>query len=339
LNLLNEGDSDMSILNPITMPRAVTVSAPATMTACRVHSFGSPAVIGLERVQMLVPGEGEVLVRVHAAGVGPWDGWIRSGRSVLPQPLPLTLGSDLSGVVASVGPGVTAFQSGDAVFGVTNPRFVGACAEYAVASAGMIARRPVRLDDIDGASTPVIATTALQAVERAGPLAGLTVLIHGAAGCVGAYAVQLARRAGARVVATAGQRDLAYVRGLGADQVLDYRADRFEDVVRDVDVVLDFVGGDPQQRSFGVLRRGGTLISAVSEPDQALAARHGVSAAFFLVEVTTERLTALAKLIGSGALSTDVGAVLPLASARLAHEMLEGSRPRARGTIVLRVSQ
>ncbi len=329
----------MSILRPIAVPCAVTVSAPAMMTACRVHGFGPPAVIGLERIEMPVPGEGEVLVRVHAAGVGPWDGWIRAGRSALPQPLPLTLGSDLSGVVVAVGPGVEAFQHGDAVFGVTNPRFVGACAEYAVASAGMITRRPARLDDIDAASVPVIATTALETIERGGSLAGRTVLIHGAAGCVGAYAVQLAHRAGARVIATAGWRDLDYVRSLGANVVVDYRAARFEDVARDVDAVLDFVGGESQQRSFAVLRRGGTLVSAVSVPDQALAARHGVSAVFFLVKVTTERLTALAKLIGSGALSTDVGAVMPLASVRRAHDMLEGVRPRVRGKIVLRVSQ
>ena len=329
----------MSVLTPIAMPRAVSVSLPAMMTACRVHGFGSPAVIGLERVEMPVPGEGEVLVRVHAAGVGPWDGWIRAGRSVLPQPLPLTLGSDLSGVVVAIGPGVTAFQEGDAVFGVTNLRFVGAYAEYAVASAGMIARRPARLDDIDAASMPVIATTALEAIERAGPLAGRTVLIQGAAGCVGSYAVQLAHRAGARVIATAGGRDLGYVRGLGADVAVDYQAARFEDAAQDVDAVFDFVGGESQQRSFAVLRRGGTLVSAVSEPDQALAARHGVSAAFFLVQVTTERLTVLAKLIGSGALSTDVGAVMPLASVRRAHDMLEGARPRVRGKIVLRVSQ
>jgi NADPH:quinone reductase-like Zn-dependent oxidoreductase len=329
----------MSILTPIEKSQATNASSPTTMTACRVHSFGSPAVIVLDRVPMPVPGDGEVLVRVHAAGVGPWDGWIRSGRSVLPQPLPLTLGSDLSGVVAAVGPGVAGFQDGDAVFGVTNPRFVGACAEYAVVSAGMIARRPARLDDIDAASVPVIATTAMDAIERAGPLAGRTVLIHGAAGCVGAYAVQLARRAGARVIATAGGRDLDYVRGLGADVAVDYRAGRFEDVAQEVDAVLDFVGGETQQRSFDVLRRGGILISAVSAPDQALAARNGVSAAFFLVQVTTERLTALAKLIGSGALSTDVGAVMPLASVRRAHDMLEGTRPRVRGKIVLRVSQ
>jgi NADPH:quinone reductase-like Zn-dependent oxidoreductase len=118
----------------------MAISAPATMTACRVHSFGSTTVITLEHVDLPNPGDGEVLVRVRAAGVGPWDGWIRAGRSVLPQPLPLTLGSDLPGVVEEVGAGVTEFQIGDAVFGVTNPRFVGAHAEYAIASAGMFAR-------------------------------------------------------------------------------------------------------------------------------------------------------------------------------------------------------
>ena len=329
----------MSILTPIAMSLAASASSPATMTACRVHRFGGPEVIGLERVERPVPAEGEVLVRVRAAGVGPWDGWIRAGHSVLPQPLPLTLGSDLSGIVESVGTGVTALQPGDTVFGVTNQRFVGAYAEYAVASAGMIARRPMRLDDIDAAAVPVIATTALEAIERAGPLAGRTVLIHGGAGCVGALAVQFARRAGARVIATAGARDLNYVRGLGADVVVDYRTDRFEDVCDDVDAVLDFVGGETQRRSFAVLRRGGRLISAVSEPDRTLAHEAGVTAGFFLVQVTTERLAMIAKLIGTGALMTDVGAVLPLASVRRAHEMLDGACPRVRGKIVLQVSR
>jgi NADPH:quinone reductase-like Zn-dependent oxidoreductase len=243
----------------------------------------------------------------------------------------------LSGIVEAAGPGVTTVRPGDAVFGVTNARFTNAYAEYALASATMIARRPARLDPIDAASVPVVAVTAQQAIERVGQVAGATILIHGAAGSVGAYAVQLAHRAGAHVIATAGARDLGYVRGLGADTVVDYRTARFEDVAHDVDAVLDFAGGEAQRRSFAVLRRGGTLISAVSEPDQALATQHGVTAAFFLVQVTTERLTDLAKMIEAGTLTTNVGAVLPLASARFAHEMLDGTRPRPRGKIVLRV--
>jgi NADPH:quinone reductase-like Zn-dependent oxidoreductase len=323
----------MTIVTP-TRP----LSASATgIIACRVHHFGAPEVITLEHIARPEPAEGEVLVRVLAAGVGPWDSWIRAGKSVLPQPLPLTLGSDLSGIVEAVGPGVTSVRPSDAIFGVTNSRFTGAYAEYAIASDGMISHRPTRLDPIDAASIPVVAVTAQQALERADPIAGRTILIHGAAGSAGAYAVQLAHRAGAHVIATAGTRDLSYVGGLGADTVVDYRASHFEDVAHDVDAVIDFVGGETQRRSFAVLRRGGTLISVVSEPDQHLAAQNGVTASFFLVEVAAERLASIARAIEAGTLTTNVGAVLPLASARVAHEMLDGVRPRPRGKIVLRV--
>lgn len=299
------------------------------MTACRVHRFGPP--------ERPTPGPGEVLVRVQAAGVGPWDGWIRAGKSALPQPLPLTLGSDLSGIVAAVGVGVTDLRPGDAVFGITNARFTGAYAEYARASVAMIARRPDRLDAVAAASVPVVAVTAQQAIALARVTAGTTVVIHGAAGNVGAYAVQLAHRAGARVIATAGARDLDHVRALGADEVVDYQAGRFEYAARDVDAVLDLVGGEVQRRSFAVLRRGGALVSAVSVPDRLLAEQHGVTARFFLVEVAAERLASLAEAIVAGALRTDVGVALPLAAAREAHEMLEGSRTRPRGKIVLTV--
>jgi NADPH:quinone reductase-like Zn-dependent oxidoreductase len=183
--------------------------------ACRVHRFGPPDVITLEDVPQPVPGAGEVLVRVKAAGVGPWDAWIRAGKSVLPQPLPLTLGSDLAGVVEAIGPGVSHVAPGDAVFGATNPHFIGSYADYAIATAGMIAKKPATLSDIDGASAPVVAVTAWQALfDQARVTRGETALVHGGAGSVGAYVVQLAHRAGLRVIATAGQMDLAYVRNL-----------------------------------------------------------------------------------------------------------------------------
>jgi NADPH:quinone reductase-like Zn-dependent oxidoreductase len=309
------------------------------MAACRVHWFGPPEVITIEDIERPTPGPGQVLVRVIAAGVGPWDAWIRAGRSVLPQPLPLTLGSDISGEVVATGPDVTGFKPGDAVFGVTNKRFTGGYAEFALAEAATIAPRPTRMDPIEAASLPVVSATAQQAIERAGIVAGRTVLIHGGAGSVGGIAVQLAHRAGTRVIATAGERDLAYVRGLGADQVVDYRATRFEDAIASgVDGVLDFAGGETQARSFAVLRRGGQLVSAVSEPDQDLARARGVSAGFFLVDVTSERLASIAAQFDAGALAGDIGAVLPLASARVAHEMLEGARPRPRGKIVLSIA-
>jgi NADPH:quinone reductase-like Zn-dependent oxidoreductase len=310
----------------------------ATMMAWRVHAFGPPTVMSYEPVRRPDPGAGEVLVRVHAAGVGPWDGWIRAGRSALPQPLPLTLGSDLSGVIVSVGPGVTTFAAGDEVFGVTNPRFVGAYAEYAVASAAMLARKPRALTHVQAASVPVIAVTAWQGLfQQARLQPGQTVLIHGGAGNVGAYAVQLAHRAGLHSIATAGADDLAYVQSLGADRVVDYRAQRFEDEVHEADAVLDLVGGETQTRSFKALRRGGRLVSAVSQPDQARAEEYGVSAEFFLVRVTTEHLSPLAKLFEGGELKTRVGATLPLARAREAHFMLEGEQAAPKGKIVLEV--
>jgi NADPH:quinone reductase-like Zn-dependent oxidoreductase len=308
------------------------------MLAWRVHEFGPPSVMRFEQVPRPNPGPGEVLIRVEAVGVGPWDGWIRAGMSAMPQPLPLTLGSDLCGDIAAMGPGIADRRAGDPVYGVTNPRFVGAYAEYAVASAAMIAKKPASLTYIEAASVPVVAVTAWQALfDHAGLKAGQTVLIHGAAGNVGAYAVQLARRAGARIIATAGAEDIPFVRSLGADLVLDYRAQRFEEEVHDADVVLDLVGDETQRRSFQVLRRGGKLISIVSRPDQHLAQSHGVEADFFLVDVTSRYLADIAGLIDEGKLSTHVGAVLPLADAREAHFMLEGLRPRPKGKIVLSV--
>ncbi|RZN17328.1 NADP-dependent oxidoreductase [Bradyrhizobium sp. Leo121] len=308
------------------------------MLAWRVHEFGPPEVMILDRVPRPVPGTGEVLVDVHAAGVGPWDGWIRAGKSALPQPLPLTLGSDLSGTIAAVGSGVSEIAVGDQVFGVTNSQFLGAYAEYAVASAGMLAKKPGSLSYAEAASVPVVAVTAWQALfDHARLEAGQTVVIHGAAGNVGAYAVQLARRARLRSIATAGSQDIEYVRSLGADRVLDYHTQRFEEEVKDADAVLDLVGGETQIRSFQVLRPGGKLISAVSQPDQDRAKHHGVTAAFFLVEVTTERLREIADLIDRGDLKTRVGAVLPFSAARDAHMMLEGQRVPPKGKIILDV--
>ena len=317
---------------------AVQSSATSLMDAWRLHEFGPPEAMLFERVPRPEPGSGEVLVKVHAAGVGPWDGWIRAGRSALPQPLPLTLGSDLSGEVAALGSGVSGVAVADQVFGVTNPGFIGAYADYAVASVGMLAKKPSSLSYAEAASVPVIAVTAWQALfEQARLEGGQTVVIHGAAGNVGAYAVQLARRAGLRSIATVATEDIDYVQGLGAHTVVNFQTQRFEDEIENADAVLDLVGGDTQRRSFQVLRPGGKLISAVSEPDQERARHHGVTAAFFLVEVTTERLGRIAELFDRGELKTRVGIVLPLADAREAHMMLEGRRQRPKGKIILSV--
>lgn len=306
------------------------------MMAWRVHEYGPPEVMKFERIRRPDPGLGEVLVKVKAAGVGPWDGWIRAGLGAQPVPLPLTLGSDLAGEVVDVGLGVSHPLVGEKIYGVTNPQFVGAYAEYALAAASMVARKPTSLNYIDAAGVPVVAVTARQALfDHARLTAGQTVVIHGGAGAVGAYAIQLARQADVHVVATASADDALFVRELGADTVIDYRTQRFEDKVRDADAVIDLVGGETQKRSFQVMRRGGKLISTVSQPDQAIARQYGVEATFFLVKVTTEELTGIATLIDEGKLRVGPSVVLPLAEATQAHRMLEGQQPRPKGKIIL----
>src|SRR5207249_11962617 len=218
----------------------------------------------------------------------------------LPQPLPLTLGSDLSGVIESIGPGVEEVNIGDEVFGVTNERFTGAYAEYALAKASMIARKPKSLNYTHAASVPVVAVTAWEIVFEFAQLSpGQSVLIHGGAGNVGGYAVQFAKQAGAVVIATASAKDAAYVRSLGADGVIDYHANRFEERVKNIDAVFDTVGGETLARSYELLKRGGIVVSSAAQPSKEKADEYGVRAVFFLVQVTRERLRKIAELIDS----------------------------------------
>jgi NADPH:quinone reductase-like Zn-dependent oxidoreductase len=308
------------------------------MKATRILQFGPPSVILNTDTVSPEPREGELLVRVKAAGVGPWDALIREGKSAIPQLLPLTLGSDLSGTVESIGAGVSGFQIGEAIYGATNQQFTGAYAEYALAAAGMVARKPTVLSFIEAASAPVVAVTAWQMLfDYARVISGQTVLVHGAGGNVGAYAVQLAKHAGLHVIATAAARDVEYVRSLGAEKVVNYQTTRFEDVVGSVDVVIDTVGGETRERSFRLVKRGGILVSAVSPVPAETPKRLGIRAVFFLVEVTTARLNALTELFESGELVPHVGTVLPLEAARTAHEMLAGV-PHNPGKIVLKIA-
>jgi NADPH:quinone reductase-like Zn-dependent oxidoreductase len=270
-----------------------------------------------------------------AAGVGPWDALIREGKSKISPPPPLTLGSDLSGIVEAVGPGVVDFKSGDEVYGVTNPQFCGAHAEYAVASANMMAKKPQRLTHIEAASVPVVAVTAWQMLfEYAHAVVGQSVLILGAAGNVGAYAVQLAISAGMRVVAVVGSQDIEFVQGLGAEAFVDYRVAKFEDIPQ-VDVVLDTVGGNLLERSLRTLKPKGTLVSVVSTAP--LPQRSDVQVIFFYVEVTAARLSLLTHSFDNARLLPRVGSVLPLREVRSAHQMLGGA-PHQRGKIVLQVA-
>jgi NADPH:quinone reductase-like Zn-dependent oxidoreductase len=306
-----------------------------TMKAVRIHAFGDVDVLHYEDVERPEPGPGEVLVRVEAAGVGPWDAWIRAGRSVLPQPLPLILGSDLAGVVETVGPEVTQFAPGDAVFGVTNGRFIGAYAQFAVATAGMIARRPRQISVLEAASVPVIATTAWQMlVDHAAIEVGQTVLVLGGGGNVGCFAVQMARHLGARVVATARGHQFDDVMALGAELVADSVALAVGQIAGPFDIVIDTLGGSALSEAMEAVRPGGVVISAVEQPDQAVAARRGIRAAFILVAVNGKQLLGIAALMIEGRITARVGKIIPLGDARLAHEILAGI-PHKPGKILL----
>jgi len=308
----------------------------ATMKANRLHGFGGPEAIAFEDAPRPVPEPGQVLVRVHATGVGPWDGWVRSGRSAIARSLPLTLGSDLAGTVEAVGSDDSAFAPGDEIYGVTNPQFTGANAEFAVAVESMIALKPSRLSFVEAASVPVIAVTAWQMLfEHADISRGERVLVHGGAGNVGAYAVQLARLAGAQVWATAFAADAEEVLRLGAREVIELGTPAVKPLERSFDAVIDTVGGTTQAALFPVLRAGGALVSSVSQPDVALAKDYDVLPIFFLVKANTRTLTTIGALLESGQLKARVATVLPLAQARRAHEILEGMLSSHGGKIVL----
>ena len=299
------------------------------MRAVRIHSFGPPDAVLVEDVPMPSPGPGEVLVRVMAAGVAPWDAIIREGKSkVSPQP-PLTLGSDLAGVVEQVGPGVTGFAPADEIYGVTNPQFCGAQAEFAVAMAGMIARKPRSLSYIEAASAPVIAVTAWQMLfQYAQATRGQSVMVIGAAGNVGAYAVQMALDAGLDVIAVAHLADQDLLRSLGAKSIIDSSRPAFEQDLPQVDAILDTVGAGILQRCIAALKPGGKLVTSVSAP------LLPAGAIFFYAEVTTARLQTLTTLFDAGKIKARVGSILPLSQARQAQDMLAGA-PHKPGKIVL----
>ena len=311
---------------------------PQTMTAARIAQLGPPEIISVADADVPEPGDLEVLVRVSAAGVGPWDALVRTGKSGLPITLPLTLGAEISGVVERVGPNTTGFAPGDEVFGSTNPMFINGYAEYAIASARMITRKPAVLSHIEAAAMPVVGVMAWQMLfDHAAVREGQTVIVHGAAGNVGVYVLQLARWRKLRIIATVRNGDANYVRRLGADEVINTDTDNLADFARRADAVIDTVGGASQPHLFALLKPGGILVSAVSRPSKLLAQQKRVRVDFFIVDVNATQLARLAQMHADKQLIVPVGSVLPLAEARAAHEMLAGTRAHNRGKIVLRV--
>ncbi|WP_428937855.1 NADP-dependent oxidoreductase [Fontivita pretiosa] len=310
---------------------------PASMQAICIRQPGGPEVLRLEQLPLPVPGPGQMLVRVHAAAVNPIDWRIRSsGRRLSGDAGPYVPGFDLSGVVVSIGPQVSRFKPGDEIFAMLDLRRGGAYAEYAVVSESEAAGKPASASFLQAAAVPLVALTAWQALfDTAALQPGQTILIHGGAGGVGSMAVQLAKWKGATVIATASAGNHEFLRSIGADRVIDYRTERFEQIVRDVDVVLDTVGGDTQTRSFQVLRRGGILVSIVGPPSRKLAEEAGVRVASILVRPDFRQLAQIAQLIDAGQIKPVVSHVFPLSQAAAAHQQSETRHTR--GKIVLEI--
>jgi NADPH:quinone reductase-like Zn-dependent oxidoreductase len=309
-----------------------------TMKAVRVYSYGGPEVLKYEDVPRPKPGPGELLIRVHAAGVNPVDWKVREGylKDRLNYEMPYIPGWDVSGVVEAAGAGAARFKKGEEVYSRPDSPREGAYAEYMVVKEAEVALKPKTLDHVHAAAVPLASLTAWQGLFDMGGLrAGQKALIHGAAGGLGVFAVQLAKWKGACVIGTASARNQDFLRQLGADEAIDYATKKFEEIVRDVDVVFDTIGGETQARSWPVLKKGGILVSTVSPPSAEEAARRGVRQCVFMVRPNATQLTEIAKLIDSGKVKVFVETVLPLSEARRAQEMSQTGHTR--GKIVLRV--
>jgi NADPH:quinone reductase-like Zn-dependent oxidoreductase len=309
------------------------------MKAVCIYAYGGPEVLVYEDAPRPHPGDGEVLVRVHAAGINPVDWKIRGGhlKEMLHHTLPLVLGWDVSGVVEALGVGTSRLKPGDEVFSRPDISRDGAYAEFIAIKESEVALKPRSIDHIHAAALPLAGLTAWQALFVAGGLgAGQRVLVHAAAGGVGSLAVQLAKWKGAHVIGTASARNHNLLRELGVDQVVDYKAERFEDAVQPVDLVLDTMGGDVQKRSWKVLKRGGILVSIVSPPSADIASAHGVRQAFVFTEPSAGQLAEISKLADTEKLKAIVETILPLSDATLGQELSE--RGHTRGKIVLRVA-
>jgi NADPH:quinone reductase-like Zn-dependent oxidoreductase len=308
-----------------------------TMRAVSQDVLGGPEVLKEVRPERPEPRPNEVLVRVRAAGVNPTDWKHRAGGGFLGEP-PFVLGWDVSGVVESVGIGVAAFRPGDEVFGMLSYPFGhGSHAEYVTAPARTFTHKPAGIDHVQAGALPLVSLTAWQAlVERADVQPGQRVLIHAAAGGVGHVAVQIAKARGAHVIGTASAGKHEFLRSLGADETVDYRETDFAEAVKDVDVVLDTIGGDTSLRSLRVLRPGGIVVSILpvgSDEFFQEADRLGVRAVRMLVDADRAGMEEIARLVESGKLRATIAQTFPLAEAARAHAL--GETGRTTGKLVL----
>src|SRR6478672_2921667 len=315
----------------------LTAAAQSSMKAIVVHQNGGPEVLTYEDAPRPQPKDDEILIRVMSAAVNPVDVAVREG-GFGGRGLPFIPGMDVAGLVEQAGSKVNRFKKGDAVYAYLSLEEQGGYAEFVVTKENHAAFKPKSIDFEHAAAVPLAATTAWQAlVDKAGLKADQTVLIHGGSGGVGTFAVQIAKARGAKVIATASAANQDLLRELGVDQAIDYTTTRFEDVVKDVDVVLNGVRGDSLARSYGVVKKGGIIVSITGPPDPAELEKHGIRGTSFSAHPDAKILEDLAKLIDSKRITPIVSAMIPLAEVAKAHEQI--ALQHTRGKIVLKVAE
>jgi NADPH:quinone reductase-like Zn-dependent oxidoreductase len=314
-------------------------SPKTTMKAIVVHEYGDPDVLKYEDMPRPEPKEDQILVRVIAAGVNPVDAMIRSGlfSKYEKDVFPIIPGADIAGVVAKVGSKITKFKTGDPVFAYVSLKGGGGYAEYALATERDTAAKPKSLTYVEAAAVPIVALTAWQAlIDNAKLSSGQTVLIHGGSGGVGTFAIQIAKARGAKVIATASTTNQDLLKQLGADVAIDYTKQKFEDVAKEFDVVLDSIGKDTLARSYGVVKKGGVIVSIVARPDKAELDKRGIRGAVLSVEPNADELAEIGKLIDQKKIKVIVSQTFPLSEAAKAQEQV--ATGHTRGKIVLKVA-
>jgi NADPH:quinone reductase-like Zn-dependent oxidoreductase len=319
---------------------ATAQSDKPTMKAIVVHEYGGPEVLKYEDAPRPEPKDDEILVRVIAAGVNPVDSAARNLKfsQFLGIKLPAIPGYDIAGTVEKAGAKITKFKAGDPVYAYIALNKGGGYAEYAVATEKEAAPKPKSLSYVEAAAVPIVALTAWQALIDTAKLgAGQTVLIHGGSGGVGSFAIQIAKVRGAKVIATASTPNQDLLKQLGADVAIDYTKTKFEDVAKDVDVVLDSVGKDTLARSYGVVKKGGFIVTIVARPDQAELDKHGIHGASLSVEPNSDELAQIGKLSDEKKIKVVVSQVLPLTEA--AKAQAQADTHHTRGKMVLKVAE
>ena len=314
-------------------------SATPTMKAVVIHEYGDPEVLMYEDVPRPEPKDDQLLIRVIAAGVNPVDAMIRSGMFDREgtRAFPIILGGDVAGVVEKVGSKITKFKAGDPVFAYVSLDNSGGYAQYALVTEREAAPKRKSLTYVEAAAVPIAGMTAWQAlVDTAKLSAGQTVLIHGGSGGVGSFVIQIAKARGAKVIATASTANQEFLKQLGADVAIDYTKQKFEDVANDVDVVLDSIGRDTLARSYGVVKKGGIIVSLVARPKQDELQKHGIRGTALNVESTSEQLAEIGELIDARKIKVIVSQTFPLSEAMKAQEQV--ATGHTRGKIVLKIA-